>query len=95
VILFDEAVQPLASFTVTVYVPAITVKVFANWNAPPFKLYAYGNVPPVALAVKIVLPPTVEIVPAVADVARVGGKILIVTFVPAEVHPLLFLTLAV
>jgi hypothetical protein len=32
-------VQALASFTITLYVPATTVKVFPDWYAPLLRLY--------------------------------------------------------
>jgi hypothetical protein len=49
------AVQPLASVTVKVYVPAVRVKL---------PVPVYGDVPPVALTVTVVEPPKQAIEPA-------------------------------
>jgi len=58
----SDFVQPLASFTVTVCDPALTLlKVFgevAAANAPPSRLMVYGPVPPPKVAVTLPsLPP--------------------------------------
>ena len=46
--------QPTASLTVTLYVPAARpAKIFKMTGVPPFKLYVYGAIPPVALTVII------------------------------------------
>ena len=66
-------VHAFASFTVTVYVPATTVKVFPDWYAPPLRLYSYGAVPPEAVALNNVVAPEQGIVPADADAVNAVG----------------------
>ena len=80
VTLLVDAVQLFASFTVTVYVPAPTVNVLPDWNAPPFKLYCNAPVPPLAVTVSVVVPPLHAIAgPADADAVMAGGAAATVT----------------
>jgi hypothetical protein len=79
-------VHPLASFTVTVYVPAPTVNVVPAWNVVPSILYVYGAVPLPPTAVNVVVPPLHKIVPALAD--AVGPLVFTIVAVAVKLHPL-------
>lgn len=66
----EVAVQEgvLTSLANTVYgdPAAFTVKVFADWKAPPFRLYSIAPLAPVGVAVSVVVPALQAMVPAAA-----------------------------
>ena len=89
------AEHPVASFTVTVYVPALRPVPIAF--VPPVGAhdYVYGAVPPVALAVAVPVEPPLHSTPVLPVILAVTAEGCVTVTVAVSVHPLWSVTTTV